>query len=127
MFKRYLVTAGVFLVMDVLWLTLAAPRLYRPNIGHLMAEKVNFVSAAVFYVIYVAAMVFFVINPALQNASVWRAVWTGAFLGFTMYATYDLTNMATLRDWPLVVTLADLAWGSLASAATAGISTLILK
>ena len=90
-----------------------------------MAEKPNFLAAGVFYLIYIAALLFFVIDPALVKASVWQAVWTGAFLGLAMYATYDLTNLATLKEWPLKITAIDLAWGTFITAATSGIVTRI--
>jgi uncharacterized membrane protein len=120
---RYLVTTGIFLLIDAIWLGLVAPKLYKANIGHLMTEKPNFIAAGVFYLLYIAALLFFVIDPALIKASVWQAVWTGAFLGLVMYATYDLTNLATLRNWPLKITAIDLAWGTFITAATSGIVT----
>lgn len=125
MIKRYLVTALIFLALDALWLGLVAPRLYRQHLGDLLAESTNFLAAAVFYLLYVAALLVFVINPALREGSVWQAVYMGAFLGLVMYATYDLTNLATLKGWPLNITLIDLAWGSFVTAATSGIVTRI--
>jgi uncharacterized membrane protein len=122
---RYLVTTGVFLLIDVAWLALIAPKLYKANIGHLMADKPNLPAAGVFYLLYIAALLFFVIDPALVKGSAWQAVWTGAFLGLVMYATYDLTNLATLKDWPLKITAIDLAWGTFITAATSGIVTRI--
>lgn len=122
---RYLVTTGVFLLIDVAWLALIAPKLYKANIGHLMADKPNLPAAGVFYLLYIAALLFFVIDPALVRGSAWQAVWTGAFLGLVMYATYDLTNLATLKDWPLKITAIDLAWGTFITAATSGIVTRI--
>ncbi len=125
MIKRYLATAAVFLVIDILWLGFVAPKLYKQNLGHLMAEKTNFIAAGAFYLLYVAALLVFVINPAIASGSVWQALYRGAFLGLVMYATYDLTNLATLRDWPLKITLIDLAWGSFVTGATSGIVTRI--
>lgn len=125
MFKRYLVTAAVFLAIDIVWLVFITPKLYRQNLGHLLGDKTNFVAAGAFYLLYVGALLFFVINPSIANQSVWQAIWTGAFLGLVMYATYDLTNLATLRDWPLKITVIDLVWGSFVTAATSGIVTRI--
>lgn len=125
MIKRYLATAAVFLAIDILWLGFVAPKLYRQNLGHLMAEKTNFIAAGAFYLLYVAALLVFVINPAIASGSAWQALYMGAFLGLVMYATYDLTNLATLRDWPLKITLIDLAWGSFVTGATSGIVTRI--
>lgn len=126
MIKKFLITAAVFLAIDIVWLAFISPKLYKNNIGHLMADKVNFAAAGVFYLLYVAALLYFVINPALANGSVWQAVGTGAFLGLVMYATYDLTNMATLKDWPALITVVDLAWGAFVTAATSGIATKLL-
>ena len=125
MIKRYLATAAVFLAIDILWLGFVAPKLYKQNLRHLMAEKTNFIAAGAFYLLYVAALLVFVINPAIASGSVWQALYRGAFLGLVMYATYDLTNLATLRDWPLKITLIDLAWGSFVTGATSGIVTRI--
>lgn len=125
MIKRFLVTAVIFLIIDIVWLTVISPKLYKANIGHLLAEKPNLIAAGVFYLLFVAALLFFVIDPAIAKGSVWQAVWTGAFLGLVMYATYDLTNLATLKDWPLKITAIDLAWGTFITAATSGIATRI--
>ena len=122
---RYLVTTGIFLLIDIVWLGFVAPKLYKANIGHLMAEKPNLFAAGVFYPLFIAALLFFVIDPALAKGSVWQAVWTGAFLGLAMYATYDLTNLATLKAWPLKITVIDLIWGTFITAATSGIATRI--
>ncbi|NLD34697.1 MAG: DUF2177 family protein [Clostridiales bacterium] len=125
MLKRFAVAAAVFLVIDIVWLTVISPKLYKAHIGHLMADKPTLPAAGVFYVIYIAALLFFVINPAIDKRSVWQALWTGAFLGLAMYATYDLTNQATMKDWPVTITLIDLAWGTFITAATSAITTRI--
>ena len=125
MIQRFLVTAVIFLIIDIVWLTVISPKLYKANIGHLMAEKPNLIAAGVFYLLFVGALLFFVIDPAIAKGSVWQAVWTGAFLGLVMYATYDLTNLATLKEWPLKITVIDLAWGTFITAATSGIATRI--
>lgn len=125
MIKRFAVAMAVFLLIDIVWLTLISPKLYRAHIGHLLTEKPVLSAAAVFYVIYIAALLFFVINPAVDKRSVWQAVYTGAFLGLAMYATYDLTNQATMKQWPVTITLIDLAWGTFITAATSGITTRI--
>lgn len=126
MIKRYLITAAIFLVIDIVWLAVISPKLYKANIGHLLAEKPDLVAAGVFYLLFVGALLFFVIDPAIAKGSVWQAVWTGAFLGLVMYATYDLTNLATLKEWPLKITVIDLVWGTFITAATSGIATRIL-
>lgn len=108
-----LATTSAFLALDAAWLTLSGPRLYQPSIGHLMAAQVDWPAAALFYVIYIAALLGFALAPA---PSVRAAVLRGALFGFAAYATYDLTCQATMRDWPWLVTVVDLAWGTFASA-----------
>ena len=125
MIKRFLVTALVFLLIDIVWLAFISPKLYKANIGHLMSDKVNFIAAGVFYLLYVGALLYFVIDPAIAGDSVWQGIWRGAFLGLVMYATYDLSNLATLKDWPLKITIIDLIWGTFITSATSGIVTRI--
>ena len=115
-------SAGVAMaVIDAVWLTTMADRLYRPVIGSIMAAKPDMTAAVAFYLIYLAGVVFFAISPALKEASVMRALINGAALGFVAYATYDLTNQATLSVWSTRLTLIDLAWGT---ALTASISVI---
>lgn len=98
-------------VLDAIWLTLMAPRLYQPAIGELMAARPNMRAAVAFYLIYVFGVVFLAVIPALREGSALRAAIMGGVLGLVAYATYDLTNQATLRIWPTHITLIDLAWG----------------
>jgi uncharacterized membrane protein len=118
----YFATALVFLGIDSVWLTLAAHRLYRPLMGSMLLERFHRLPAIFFYVIYAAGIVVFAISPALSAGRWTIAAMYGAFLGLLAYATYDLTNQATLQNWPLTVTIADLCWGTFltAVAATAG-------
>ena len=90
-----------------------------------MAEKPNLIAAAIFYLLFIAAMVFFVINPAVDKQSVRYALLAGAFFGLVTYATYDLTNLATLRDWPVSITVIDLAWGTFITSTTSAITTWV--
>jgi uncharacterized membrane protein len=122
----YPVTAVIFLALDALWLSTMAERLYRPAIGHLMLERFVPVPAVVFYAIYVAGIVVFAIAPALAGRGGWpTALGRGALLGLFAYATYDLTNQATLKDWSWRVTLADLCWGTFATAVSAALASAI--
>lgn len=105
--------------LDAIWLTQVGPRLYRPAIGELLADKPDMRAAVAFYLIYVCGIVFLAVSPALRDGSLMRATMTGAALGLVAYATYDLTNQATLKVWPLHVTLIDVAWGTLLTAAAA--------
>lgn len=118
----YVATGVVFLAIDAIWLTLAAQRLYRPLMGDMLLESFRLVPAMLFYLVYIAGIVVFAVAPALASERWTTAALYGAVLGFFAYATYDLTNQATLRNWPVAVTVADLCWGTFltASAATAG-------
>jgi len=111
----YLVTLGAFFVIDMIWLGLVAKKFYRDQLGFIMAPRVNWPAAIVFYLLFIVGLLFFVTYPAIIRQSGLFAFFSGAFFGFICYATYDLTNLATLKDWPLKVTLVDLAWGSLLS------------
>lgn len=117
--KNYLLTFIPFVALDALWLGLIAPQFYRAQIGHLMAEQVNWPAAALFYTLYIAGMVFFVSGPAIRSGDLRQALVRGALFGLITYATYDLTNQATLRDWPLLVTIVDMIWGTTLGALTA--------
>jgi uncharacterized membrane protein len=116
----WLASGAVFLALDMLWLGRMAPLFYRPLLGDLMAAKPNIPAAIVFYLIYVTGIVMFAIMPSLARADVMHAVILGAALGLFGYATYDLTNQATLRNWDLRVTLVDIAWGTFLTATAAG-------
>ena len=115
-------TLVAFTVLDATWLTLMSSRLYKPALGPLLSERVHAAPAAAFYLIYLCGLVYFAVWPALQSGG-WRtALLNGAVLGLVAYATYDLTNQATLRMWSTRVTILDLAWGAFASALAAAIS-----
>ncbi|NOT71979.1 MAG: DUF2177 family protein [Hyphomicrobium sp.] len=118
----YAATLAVFVLVDLIWLGFVAKDFYRASIGHLMGNGFNLPAAFAFYFIYTAGVLFFAVYPAADAGSWTRAAFLGAAFGFFAYATYDLTNMATLKDWPLGITLADMAWGSVLTgiAATAG-------
>lgn len=118
----YGVAAVVFLALDACWLTWAADRLYRPALGHLLLPGFEPVPAVLFYLLYVAGMVHFAIAPAVVAGRVAKAGGSGAFLGLLAYATYDLTNQATLQGWPWAVTLADLCWGTVATGVASAVS-----
>ncbi|GLK72927.1 DUF2177 family protein [Ancylobacter dichloromethanicus] len=118
----YVSTGAVFLALDAVWLGFMSSRVYRPLIGDLLAEQPNWPPAVLFYLLYVAGVVVFAVQPALASGRWTTALALGAFLGLLAYGTYDLTNHATLRNWPAAMTAIDLAWGTFltAAAATAG-------
>ena len=115
----YLSAAVAFLGLDAIWLSTMAERLYRPAIGHLMQAQFDPWAALIFYVLYLIGVVQFAVRPGLLAARPVVALFSGALLGLVAYGTYDLTNQATLKDWPWVVTLTDLAWGAFVTGAAA--------
>lgn len=121
MAKIYAITFVVFLILDSVWLGVISPGLYQKYIGHLLAEEVNWPAAAIFYLLFIAGLVFFAVKPSLQHDSWKKALKNGAFFGLVCYATYDLTNQATMRDWPIMITVIDLLWGTF----ICGISSMI--
>jgi uncharacterized membrane protein len=112
----YAVAALIFLLLDALWLTTMASRLYRPAIGHLMRPDFDLMAAALFYALYLLGIVVFVVRSA---GSIGQAFARGALFGLICYATYDLTNQATLVGWPWRVTLVDLLWGAFVTGTSA--------
>lgn len=118
--KLYGAGLVVLLGMDLLWLGVVAKGFYQRQLGHLMRPDVQWVPAAAFYLIYVAAIVVVVVMPALEKRSLRRAILFGALFGLAAYAAYDLTSLALIRDFPLTAALVDLVWGSTLSAVIAG-------
>ena len=110
--KLYAIALPVFFVIDMIWLGFVARDFYRSQIGFLMKDNINWLAAIIFYLLFIAGLVYFVIQPAILKNSLLNAFLIGAFFGFITYATYDLTNLATLKNWPLLVTLVDLLWGT---------------
>jgi uncharacterized membrane protein len=121
----YCVTAVVFLALDAAWLTTMADRLYRPALGRLVLDRFDLLPAVAFYAVYLVGVVVFAVLPGLESRRWTTSLGLGALLGLVAYATYDLTNQATLRDWPWRVTLADLCWGTFVTAVAAAAGCLI--
>jgi uncharacterized membrane protein len=108
----YLSSLVAMLALDSVWLSLSASRLYRPAMGALLLPDFHLAPAAAFYLLYAFGIVVLVVLPALAKGRIGRATGHGALLGLVAYATYDLTNQATLRGWPMTVTVADMCWGT---------------
>ena len=119
MLVAYAAAAVTMLSMDAIWLSISADLLYRPLLGDIMLPGFRPVPAILFYVLYVAGIVIFAIKPALVTGRWSGAAGKGALLGFFCYATYDLTNQATLKTWPATVTIVDMSWGTVLTACTA--------
>ncbi len=109
--KLYGVTLAAFFAIDMLWLGWIARGFYRKHLGFLMAPQTNWVAAIIFYLLFVAGILFFVVLPGLSAQSLREALIRGALYGLITYATYDLTNLATLKDWPVMLTFVDITWG----------------
>ena len=124
--KLFLTSAVIFLVIDLLWLAVISRQLYVDQLGGLMGET-RIIPAAIFYVLFMTGLLIFVIVPALNKNKLSYAILVGGFFGLICYGTYDLTNLATLENWPVVITVLDLIWGTFINAATAGLVFWIAK
>lgn len=118
-FVAYIAALVIFGVIDILWLTFVGAKLFRDTLGDVLAQDVRMAPAIAFYLLYPLGVVFFAIAPALRDASVMTALINGAMFGLMTYATYDLTNYATVRNWTLNLTIIDLSYGAALTAATA--------
>ncbi len=123
----YLATLVCIAVLDLLWLGIVMKDFYRANLGHLMSGGVVWPAAIIFYVIYAAGLMYFAAIPGIASGSLLRTMLMGAALGAFAYMTYDLTNQATLKDWPLAVTVIDIIWGAFISGVAASIAYLVAK
>jgi uncharacterized membrane protein len=121
----YLITLAVFFLIDMIWLGVVAKGFYRRHLGPMLSPKVNWAAAILFYLLFIVGLLVFVIKPALISGEPLKALFFGALLGLISYATYDLSNLATLKDWPLVVTVVDLVWGSVLGGAVSFVSVLL--
>lgn len=125
--RNYAIALVVFLVIDIVWLTVISKTLYAQHLGYLMAPKAKLLAALLFYLLFVLGLQFFVLNPALASGSWKMALFAGMFFGLVTYATYDLTNLATIKNWPVLITVIDLVWGSVVSGLTSILSFLIIR
>jgi uncharacterized membrane protein len=112
MLEMYGITLVVFFLIDMVWLGAVAKNFYRKHLGAMLSPKVNWAAAILFYLVFIAGLLVFVIRPALAAGAPLRALAFGALFGLISYATYDLSNLATLKDWPVIVTVVDLVWGT---------------
>ena len=124
-FLLYGLTLAIFFAIDMVWLTVVAKNFYRKHLGYLMAPKVGWPAALLFYLLFIAGLVVFAVRPGVLAGAPLKVLLLGAFLGLISYATYDLTNQATVRDWPLVVTVVDLVWGTTLGGLVSWVSVLL--
>ncbi|MBS3812644.1 DUF2177 family protein [Candidatus Bipolaricaulota bacterium] len=124
-FLLYLIMLGAFFAIDMTWLGVVARGFYRNQLGPLMADSVNWLAAIIFYLLFIVGVLLFVVNPALDEGSLWRAVGMGILFGVITYSTYDLTNLSTLQGWPLKMTIVDIIWGGVLSASISVVGYLV--
>jgi len=124
--KLYLLALPVFFAIDMIWLGLVARNFYRSQIGFLLKTDFNWIAGVSFYLLFIAGLIFFVVEPALKQQSSWLNVFfVGALFGLMTYATYDLTNLSTVKDWPILLTFVDMVWGMVLSASVSTITYIV--
>jgi len=127
-FYAFMTSLITMAVIDAAWLGAIAPKFYKKHIGFIMAAKPNWLAAAAFYIIFIIGVTVFVVYPGWKNPeSLVKVASLGALFGLVAYATYDLTNQATLKNWPPIVTIVDLIWGTFLTATVCVVSVVILK
>lgn len=123
----YLLTVPVFFLIDMIWLGIVAKGFYRKYLGPFLSPQVKWGAAIIFYLLFIAGIIIFVVQPGLAKGSLGRTLVLGVLFGLMTYATYDLTNLATLKDWPIIVVIVDILWGMVLSASVGCISFLIAR
>lgn len=123
----YVLTTAVFFAVDLVWLGVVAKKLYRRLLGHILSDTVNWIPALLFYFLFVIGILIFSVLPAADKNSLTHAILFGGLFGFFAYATYDLTNLATLKDWPLKIVFIDILWGAVLTATVSIAGYLIAK
>ena len=125
--KLYIFTIPIFFAIDILWLGIIAKNVYKKYLGNFLSDQVNWVAALIFYLIFIAGIIIFAVLPAIEKDSMLRAIIFGALFGFFTYATYDLTNLATLKGWPVPIVIIDMIWGMVLSGVVSTASFFIAK
>ena len=126
-FMRFLVAGGIMAIIDAVWLSVVANKFYKSQIGPLLLDKPNFVAATLFYLIYIVGVVVFALSPALNFGNWETALGLGSLFGFVAYATYDLTNLSTLKGFSVKLVVVDMIWGTVLTAAVTTIAYFILQ
>lgn len=125
--KLYVIILTLLIILDAIWIGVVAKNFYLNNLGHLMRPDIQWMAAIIFYLIYAFGILFLVILPSLKEKSLSKAILYGSLLGLICYATYDLTNLATLKGWPFLVTFVDLIWGTIFTALVATLTFFIAR
>ena len=123
----YAVSVPVFFIVDMIWLGVIAKGFYRNALEPLLTPNINWIAAIIFYLLFLVGVLIFALLPGMERRSLVYTIKMAALFGFIAYATYDLTNLATLRDWPLMLSIVDMIWGSFLSASTATMTYLIMS
>ncbi|MCL4869298.1 MAG: DUF2177 family protein [Anaerolineae bacterium] len=126
-FKLYLATLLAFLAIDLFWLGLVARAFYQKHLGYLLAPQTNWLAAVIFYLLFILGIVVFVVLPGLKADSLATTLVHAALFGLITYATYDLTNLATIKDWPVIVTVVDMVWGVVLTTLVSLVSFMVGK
>ena len=125
--KLYFFTLIAFFAIDMVWLGVVARTFYRKYLGFLMAPSPNWIAAIIFYLLFIVGILVFVVLPGLEDNSLKTTLLRAALFGLITYATYDLTNLATVKDWPMLITIVDMAWGTALSVVVSFISFMTGK
>lgn len=125
--KLWLISVPIFFAIDLIWLGVVARGFYVKYLGDMLKSPPNWTAAIIFYLLFLVGLVVFVINPAIDKNSVQYALLFGAFFGFITYMTYDLTNLATLKNWPIQIVVVDIIWGMVLSASVATLTFYVFK
>ena len=126
-FLTYAVSVPVFFIVDMIWLGVIAKGFYRNALEPLLTPNINWIAAIIFYLLFLVGVLIFAVLPGMERRSLVYTIEMAALFGFIAYATYDLTNLATLRDWPLMLSIVDMIWGSFLSTSTATMTYLIMS
>jgi len=127
LFISYILTFVVFFILDMVWLGFIAKDLYKKYLGDFLSEQVNWTAAVIFYLLFVIGVFIFVILPSVEKNSLASAIISGALFGFFSYATYDLTNLATMKNWPLHIVFIDISWGAFLTSVVSTAGFYIVK
>ncbi len=124
---HYFIVFLIFLAIDAVWLSTAGPTFYRNEIGDLLLQQPNFVVACAFYALYAAGLLYFVVEPNINRTTIVPAVLAGGFFGLVAYATYDMTNLATMKGFTWRVAVVDMVWGTMLSASVTFVSLHVIR